>query len=422
MSKAPLTIIRIVALTVLGTMSASGQQWTGSMTDSAGVQIVTNTRQGMWRAGSGWTVEEILRIGTIDEEPEYQFGEIGWLTPGSDGSIYVLDIQGQHVKVFSPSGEYLRTIGGPGSGPGEMGIQNPGQAFVLLGLGDTVFVPDNANQRVNRWTSAGDDAGSFPLDFLQGIPFIWGTLPNGALVQQLRPLSFTDGAGTPGEGSDYVLLLNTDGNVMDTVVSFPSGKTLSFTGGIPEWTIYTPETGWTITEEGHVLLGRSDEYRLHEHDASGDLIRVISMPWEPRLVSERDKDAVRDFFERILREQPQIPPDFVQQLIDNNVHFGEYLPAFNRTVIGPNGTTWVQHVRAAAEMTDEQLASANFIEDIGAPEWDVLDRSGRFLGVVTMPDRFAPREIVGDKIYGVWRDEWDVQYAMVLKIVGAGVN
>jgi hypothetical protein len=69
-------------------------------------------------------------------------------------------------------------------------------------------------------------------------------------------------------------------------------------------------------------------------------------------------------------------------------------------------------------MTEEQLQAANFIEDIGAPDWDVLDGEGRYLGVVSMPDRFAPRMIVGRKIYGVWRDEFDVQYAVVLRIVG----
>jgi hypothetical protein len=419
MSKSALIII---TLTVAAACSPSGPQWAGTITDSAGIQIVANTAQGLWPEGSGWTVVEEVRIGTIDEEPEYQFGEIGWLAPGSDGRIYVLDIQGQHVKVFSPSGEYERTIGGPGSGPGEMGPLSPGQAFVLLGPGDTVLVPDNANLRVNRWTSTGDDAGSFPIDFQQGIPFGWTTAQDGALAEQLRPVSFTGRDDAAVDRNDLVLLLDTDGTVTDTVISFPSGETISFTGGVPEWTIFTPETGWSITETGHVLLGTSDEYRLREYDTSGTLIRMISMPWEPRLVSERDKQAVRDFFRKLLSEQPGIPPVIVQRLVDNNVHFGEYLPAFGRTVMGPNGTIWVQHVRGAAEMTEEQLQAANFIEDIGAPDWNVLDREGRYLGVVTMPDRFAPRMIAGHRIYGVWRDELDVQYAAVLRIVGTEID
>jgi len=47
----------------------------------------------------------------------------------------------------------------------------------------------------------------------------------------------------------------------------------------------------------------------------------------------------------------------------------------------------------------------------------VFDREGKFLGVVTMPPRFQPRLFHEDKIYGVWRDNLDVQYVMWLRIV-----
>jgi hypothetical protein len=58
------------------------------------------------------------------------------------------------------------------------------------------------------------------------------------------------------------------------------------------------------------------------------------------------------------------------------------------------------------------------IEDVGSPDWDVFDAQGRFLGVVNTPAGFTPRVFGGDKIYGVWRDELDVQYVVRLRIVG----
>ena len=51
-------------------------------------------------------------------------------------------------------------------------------------------------------------------------------------------------------------------------------------------------------------------------------------------------------------------------------------------------------------------------------EWDVFDAAGKYLGMVTMPPKFAPRMIWGNQIYGVWRDELDVQYVVRLRIVG----
>ena len=56
-------------------------------------------------------------------------------------------------------------------------------------------------------------------------------------------------------------------------------------------------------------------------------------------------------------------------------------------------------------------------QDIGSRDWDVFDPTGRFLGVVTMPPRFTPRIILGGKIYGIWRDDLDVQYVVRLRII-----
>ena len=55
-------------------------------------------------------------------------------------------------------------------------------------------------------------------------------------------------------------------------------------------------------------------------------------------------------------------------------------------------------------------------QDIGSPEWEVFDAEGRYLGVVTLPERFTPVNVKGDMLYGVWRDELDVQYIMRLRL------
>jgi hypothetical protein len=70
-----------------------------------------------------------------------------------------------------------------------------------------------------------------------------------------------------------------------------------------------------------------------------------------------------------------------------------------------------------ADLTEEEMADFN-IQDLGAPDWDVFDADGRYLGVVSMPQRFSPRGLREDKVYGVWRDELDVQYVTRLRIVG----
>jgi hypothetical protein len=100
-------------------------------------------------------------------------------------------------------------------------------------------------------------------------------------------------------------------------------------------------------------------------------------------------------------------------------HFADYFPAFNIIVgSGPNGTIWVQHIQPLSELSEGALAAITGRGGFGGPDWDVFDAQGRFLGVVTMPRDFTPKLFRGDKIYGVWRDELDVQYVLRLRIVG----
>ena len=80
------------------------------------------------------------------------------------------------------------------------------------------------------------------------------------------------------------------------------------------------------------------------------------------------------------------------------IHFGESFPAFASVVAGPEGSIWVQHVKVASELSEDEYESFNPIEDTGAADWDIFDSDGRFLGVLTMPSRFTPRVIRDDLI------------------------
>ena len=96
--------------------SQSVDEWDGTVRDSAGVTIVSNPAEGMWTEASRWTVREDLKIGAVEGDPEYHFGEVGGIAVDSRGRIFVLDAQARRIQVFSPEGEYERTAGRPGNG------------------------------------------------------------------------------------------------------------------------------------------------------------------------------------------------------------------------------------------------------------------------------------------------------------------
>jgi hypothetical protein len=399
----------LAALALAG--CGGGADWTGTVSDSAGVAMVQNPDEGIWSASSAWRLEEELRIGETEGRPEYQFGQIGTIAVGSDGSLYVIDAQAQQVRVFASDGTFARTIGRPGAGPGEIGA---GAAFVLVGAGDTVFVPDLTNRRINRYDSDGTPIGSAPIAIEKGLPMLFRSTQSGKVLAQIRSLSLPDRPAP--DTLDRIVLLTSDGTAGDTLLEFPSGGTLNLGGGTPEINLYAPEPAWDVTDDLNVVYGVNDVYRVGIYGTNGELQRVITKSFERQPVSENDRDAIMNALTRAWTDAG-VPPSLLPQL-RSFVHFGEFIPAFSSLQVGPGGTLWVQHLQSAADLTPEELEQFNVQEDLGAPDWDVFDADGRFLGVVTMPPHFQPRVFHGDRIVGVWRNDLDVPFVMRLKIVG----
>jgi hypothetical protein len=403
----------VVTLAVVGCTSAEGA-WKGTVTDSAGITIVTNTDEGVWTPQTRWTLEEDLRIGTVEGAPEYQFGQIGFIAVDSRRRLFVMDAQARHIRVFSQTGTYEQTIGGPGAGPGELGTQ---AITLYMGPGDTLLVPDLANQRVNRYAPDGASAGSFPLRLENGIPMAINATRTGVIAEQVRPLSLPD---LPAKDSmDVIVTLATDGTVRDTLMTFRPGGTLDFGSSQPRMTLFSPEPVWQLSDDMRLYFGISDNYRISVHAPDGSVERIVSKPFSRDPVTERDQDMVREFFEDQVRDN--VPPAAQEQALAQfrqMIHFAEFYPAFASVQMGPQGSMWVQHIQSPSTLSEEELASWNLVEDIGSRDWDVFDGDGRFLGVITMPPRFAPRIIVDNEIYGVWRDDLDVQYVQRLTIQG----
>lgn len=64
-------------------------------------------------------VEEV-RIGSLDGPDEDVFSHINSVAVGESGSTYVADIDLVSIREFSADGRFLREIGRPGEGPGEI--------------------------------------------------------------------------------------------------------------------------------------------------------------------------------------------------------------------------------------------------------------------------------------------------------------
>ena len=159
------------ALVMVAGCGGGESRWAGTMSDSAGVTIVSNTDVGIWAPGEEWTFEQEVSIGVQDGPPEYQFGSVHRIAVDSRGRILVLDGIAQHVQVYSPDGVYQQTIGAPGEGPGELRAT----MFLLVGPGDSLLIPDGQILRFNRYAPDGSSVGSFRMPLEAGRPMTFKT-------------------------------------------------------------------------------------------------------------------------------------------------------------------------------------------------------------------------------------------------------
>ena len=395
-----------------GGEAGGAADWAGTVEDSAGVQLVKNSLTPLWGEGDAWVLEEVMTIGEAAGDPDYQFGQIAGIAITADGQIVLVDQQAQHLKVFDQAGAYVRTIGQAGSGPGEFG---PQVGPVLIGRADTLIVPDLGNQRVNILRSDGSEPADFRISFEQGIPARWDMTETGDLVYQLRALNLPN--TEQRETLDLIATVSYAGEVVDTLLTPARGESFTFgDDGQPIRMIFAPEPVWSMVGDDGLCFAVNDVFQLSMFDALGTLTRIVSLPVERKPVTDADIEFFMETVDRLLEEQG-VPPEQAE-IVKSTFNFAEFFPSFLQMMPGPGGSLWAQRVQEPTGMTEEERETWNPLLDLGATEWDILDAEGRYLGVLDVPHRFQPVTFEGDLVYGIWRDEFDVQYVRVMKVVG----
>jgi hypothetical protein len=165
----------------------------------------------------------------------------------------------------------------------------------------------------------------------------------------------------------------------------------------------------------HILYAVNDRFRIGLYGPGGTLERVIEKPFTRAPVTEADQNTLKDIFQKLFVQQG-VPPQMASQLM-TRVHIAEFYPAFAQVLSGPNATILVQRIEPLSNLTEEEREGLDITSGLMAGrEWDVFDGEGRYLGAITMPLRFQPVQFRGNEIYGVQRDELDVQYIVKLTV------
>jgi|GEM_PF-354977 len=393
--------------------------------DSAGVRIILNPGAGTWSAEEAWSLEEELRIGVAEGDPELQFGQLVGVDADAEGRIVTLDQQGARIRVFAPDGSLLQAFGRVGGGPGELSQALSPATGIFFEADGSIAVPDLGNMRIARFSPTGEPLDSPRLALeTTGIPLLFTRTADRELVVQFRRMAIP-GAPELGDATaagDRIVRLVPGSTEGETVVEVPAGETFTMgAGGMPRFRIFSPEPVWTVLSDGRVVTGTNNEYSLAlrpaGETASGDAGRttIVRRSVDPTPVTERHQADMRGIFRRSIEESGQpIPPEVVEQLL-SGMEFAPTWPVLAAVLAGPDGTLWVQRVDAGEldDLTLEALQSGQF----GSRQWDVFAADGTYLGAVRAPEGIAPLRFVGDYLYAIHSDDLGIQRVVRLRLI-----
>ncbi len=133
--------------------------WTGTVdTLSNGAVRVANPATGLWEQAEPWRLVPELAIGKIEGADAEVFSSISGLEADAEGRVYVLDRQANELRIFSPEGVHIRSVGRSGGGPGEYANVN-GLEWITE---DTLLVIDQQGNRYTLLTKEGEYTRSVP--------------------------------------------------------------------------------------------------------------------------------------------------------------------------------------------------------------------------------------------------------------------
>ncbi len=110
--------LALFAIAVVACTDDTPRTDTAIVRDSGGVRIVENATPANELAV--WTLagQPGLQLGTVEGNSAEQFFRVSGAVRLSDGRIAVANAGSQELRLFTPGGRHLRSVGGPGGGPG----------------------------------------------------------------------------------------------------------------------------------------------------------------------------------------------------------------------------------------------------------------------------------------------------------------
>ena len=366
---------------------------------------------------------QAVPVGTLSQPDvtfPHGFTSVAGIRELNDRRVIVLDVNDRTVHFINSAWTAMRQIGRHGAGPRE--YREPVNLFALPG--DSAAVLDRGNMRMLVITPDGEPAGFLNRAGAAGeSDSRYRSLRVSAAGIMLHPASATDGRG-------YFY-----SRAASIVVSFSGKLRLADSVAIERWTAisakrdtlgfvhYKLQPGckigagmvicptlepkafrttnqWAIAPGGRLAILHSDPYRVDFVDLAGEVRSGPPIPYDRLRVTRAHKQQWREQYQQ---KRPMLVVTSEGQsrsvgAIPHRVEpeWPKYLPPFLSGAVhfASDGMLWVQRTTPVDQ----------------PPTFDIIDRAGRVVEQVKLPQR---RRLVGfgtGTVYLVRIDDVDLEY------------
>ncbi|HEY4101008.1 MAG TPA: 6-bladed beta-propeller [Gemmatimonadales bacterium] len=328
---------------------------------------------------------------STDPNPAAELADIRGFEVSKNGNVLVLDFKAQNIKVFSPSGAFLKTIGRNGGGPGEFEQPN---GFLRAPDG-TIWVNDPANHRYSVRRDDGEYIRDVP-SAMTSFGYIWDATFD-ATGRLLSPVYVPARPGVSAQSrlerrnmkTQHADTLPTP-NCAPANTRYPQWSGRSSHGGMMMPVPFIPSMPALYDPMGFVWCAWGATYAIYriglEH---GDTQQVIRGSSAPVAVSAAERDSAVTNARKA----------FTQAQLDASIISAGDVPRTKPVIIGlasdDDHNLWVRLTPAVS----------------GHTRYDVFNQKGKEIATIDAPVAIAsgPNILVrGEYLWAVVRDADDI--------------
>ncbi len=241
---------------------------------------------------------EDLVLGRDDNDPNQAFYRASAVDVDADNNLWVLDGGNHRVQVFSADGDFIRSLGGEGQGPGE--FEQPLQMAIVA---DTVVVRA-ARRRLSLFDLDGEHLRDVQVLDVSGSLSNFTPLDDGTFIasQFVFDMSVTPGEGGSIPAALTISVFSLDAQELLTYVELPSEAFVISPTARRRAPVARPLPRFGASRAGDLYITTAEEYQVLALDPDAEPKWAMRVAFEPDGLSE---EIIERAIELARRQRPE---------------------------------------------------------------------------------------------------------------------